>query len=116
MAAAVSLDPAAKQLLQGFGFTPEQKREVWEAWKHRPDRCELLAQQARARGRRDGTTGAGLLLTMIHRGDHLLEQQSGAQRVTGYRWIRSTHAGRYVRDASGCDLLPIGYEEPIERL
>jgi hypothetical protein len=36
---------------------------------------------------------------------------SGARR-TGYRLIRGTHGGQYVRDPAGTDILPAGVSVP----
>lgn len=33
---------------------------------------------------------------------------------TGYKFIRGTHSGKYVRDPEGYDRLPPGYEPPTE--
>jgi peptidoglycan/xylan/chitin deacetylase (PgdA/CDA1 family) len=106
------LTPADKALLASFGLTEAQKARVWAAWQASPDGLELVALRAREEGKRGGTSGAGLLLHMIARGDHLLEQNPNAPRVTGYRFVRSTASGRYVRDPAGTDPLPIGYEAP----
>ena len=36
---------------------------------------------------------------------------SGSRR-TGYRLIRGTHGGQYVRDPAGTDILPAGFSVP----
>jgi hypothetical protein len=103
---------ADKALLASFGLTDRQKQRVWDAWKQAPDGTELCALRARAEGKRNGNTGAGLFLMMLGRGDHLFEADPNRPHITGYRWIRSTHSGRYVRDPNGTDPLPLGYEAP----
>lgn len=100
----------AKRLLAEFGFTPPQKRELWEAFKRNPDGVERCAQRARAIGSRDGTRGTGLLLAMVRGGDHLVEIDRNAQRVTGWRFVRGSHSGSYVEDPNGVDKLPAGYD------
>lgn len=37
---------------------------------------------------------------------------AGAGRITGYRLVRGTHGGTYVRDPNGTDILPLGHEPP----
>jgi hypothetical protein len=37
------------------------------------------------------------------------------QRRTGFRWVRGTHGGRFVRDPDGTDVLPPGYEAPPQQ-
>jgi hypothetical protein len=101
--------PAVLELLASFGFNQPQKREVWTAYLEQPDALELLAQRARAYGRREGTTGAGLLLAMIRRGDLELESNPHAARVTGWRMVRGTHGVSYKHDAAGVDPLPANY-------
>jgi hypothetical protein len=101
--------PAVLELLASLGFTQPQKREVWTAYLEQPGALELLAQRARSVGRREGTSGAGLLLSMIRAGDHELELAPLAPRVTGWRFVRSIASGRYVRDPAGVDPLPAGY-------
>jgi hypothetical protein len=38
--------------------------------------------------------------------------RAGGERSTGYRFVRGTHAGRYVRDPNGTDIIPASYEIP----
>jgi hypothetical protein len=38
--------------------------------------------------------------------------RAGAGRRTGFRFVRGTHGGRYVRDPEGMDIIPPGWEEP----
>ncbi len=38
-----------------------------------------------------------------------------AERKTGFRFVRGTHSGSYVRDPEGTDPLPPGVEPPPER-
>jgi hypothetical protein len=97
------------ELLRSFEFRRRQKREVWDAYLQDPEGLERCAQRARAEGRRSGTTGAGLLLTMIRRGEHRLRFDPAAPRVTGWRFQRGTHSGTYVPDPEGVDPLPAGY-------
>lgn len=112
-AAVEGLDQDSRRLLASFDFTAAQKREVWEAFKLNPDGVERCALQAKAYSQREGTSnGAGLLLTMLRRNDHLLEANPTAQRVTGWRWVAGAGhaAGSYVEDPHGVDLLPPGYD------
>jgi hypothetical protein len=50
------------------------------------------------------------------RADHLRDYLDGNVRAgvrrTGYRFVRGTHGGTYVRDPEGCDILPAGYSIP----
>jgi hypothetical protein len=109
-AADESLKELAHRLLAPFQFTAAQKREVWEALKASPDGVERCALQAKAYAQRDGTSGAGLLLTMIRRNDHLIEADPDVLRPTGWRYVRGTHSGTFVPDPSGTDPLPAGYD------
>lgn len=38
--------------------------------------------------------------------------EAGRRRRTGYRLVRGTHSGTYVRDPQGTDILPSGYQTP----
>ena len=38
--------------------------------------------------------------------------RAGGARRTGYRFVRGTHSGSYVRDPQGNDILPAGYSVP----
>ncbi|MDH4178396.1 MAG: hypothetical protein OEW31_05000 [Thermoleophilia bacterium] len=38
--------------------------------------------------------------------------RAGGERRTGYRFVRGTQSGRYVRDPGGTDVLPAGYQIP----
>jgi len=38
--------------------------------------------------------------------------RAGGARRTGYRFVRGTHGGSYVRDPDGTDILPAGYSVP----
>lgn len=99
-------------MLAPFGFTERQKREVWEAFKENPDGMERCALTAKAVAQREGRNGGGLLLTMIRRGDHLLEAKPETRMPTGWRWVRGDGgaAGTYVEDPEGTDRLPPGYD------
>jgi hypothetical protein len=99
----------ARRILGPFGFTRRQKREVWEAFVAHPAGVGRCAERAKATGERTGTTGAGLLLTMIRAGEHRLDPHPARARVTGWRFVRGTHSGTYVPDPAGTDLLPDGY-------
>jgi hypothetical protein len=105
----VKLEPETRDLLQSFKLRPRQKARVWDAYLENPEGLERVALQAQGIGNENGNTGAGLLLTMIERGDHLSEATRGGRRVTGWRFIRGTHSGSYVRDKRGTDPLPQGY-------
>ena len=37
------------------------------------------------------------------------------QRRTGFRFVRGSHGGTFVRDPDGTDVLPPGHEPPPER-
>jgi hypothetical protein len=104
-----TLDPQTLELLRSFGFSRRQKREVWDAFLEDPDGFERCALNARVYGKREGTTGAGLLLTMIRRDDHRLKIDKTARRVTGWRWVHTLQAGTYLEDPLGTDPLPPGY-------
>lgn len=99
-----------KGLLSGFGFSRALKREVYAAWLEAPDGVRRCALRARAAGERDGTTGAGLLVTMLRAGEHRLTANPSAQRVTGWRFVRGSHGGTYVEDPKGTDRLPPAYD------
>ena len=47
--------------------------------------------------------------------DRLWRGRENAERRTGFRFVRGTHGGSYVRDPAGTDLLPPGVEPPPER-
>lgn len=104
------LTQAQCDLLSSFRLTRQQKAEVWAAWLASPDGTERCCLQAQAEGARRGNTGAGLLLTVLRRGDHLADRSEVGRRVTGWKWVRGTHSGTYVRDPSGTDPLPAGYD------
>lgn len=38
--------------------------------------------------------------------------RAGGARRTGYRFVRGSHGGGYVRDPQGTDILPAGYSVP----
>jgi len=106
----VELDPAFRQLLQSFGLRPRQKRLVYDALLENADGLEDCALRAQAIGNRNGNPGTGLLLTMIRDGEHLRTFDPNARRITGWRFVRGTHSGSYVRDKLGTDLLPEGHQ------
>lgn len=49
---------------------------------------------------------------MVRRGDHLIEADPTAERITGWRWVTGIGhaAGTYVEDPEGTDKLPPGYD------
>lgn len=102
----------ARRLLAPFKFHASQKREVFAAFKANPDGVERCALRAKAAGQRSGTTGAGLLLSMIRFGEHELEPNPDAQRPTGWRWVRGDGgaSGTFIEDPEGVDKLPPGYD------
>ena len=106
------LSKADRDLLASFALSPRQKVEVWAAWEESPEGVELCAIRARSEGRRNGNKGAGLLLAMIRRKDHLDAPDASEPRYTGYRWVRGTHSGHYVRDPHGTDLIMDGWQAP----
>lgn len=44
------------------------------------------------------------------------QERETPQRRTGFRFVRGTHGGSYVRDPAGTDILPPGVEPPPERV
>jgi hypothetical protein len=106
------LQEEAKRLLGPFGFTDVQKREMWVAFQANPEGVERCALTAKAFSQRQGRNGGGLLLTMVRRGDHLLEAKPETKMPTGWRWVRgeSGAAGTFVEDPEGTDRLPPGYD------
>ena len=85
---------------------------MWDAFQANPEGVERCALLARAKASRSGTAPAGLLLTMIRAGEHLLEAKPDTAIPTGWRWVRgdSGAAGTYVEDPNGVDQLPPGYD------
>jgi hypothetical protein len=104
------LNQEAHRLLAPFGFVKRNKREMWEAFKANPEGVERCALLAKAKAQREGRSGAGLLLTMIRAGEHLVEVELEAPMPTGWRWVRSEQSGTYVQDPEGTDRLPPGYD------
>jgi hypothetical protein len=102
----------ATRLLGPFKFHASQKREMFAAFKAHPEGVERCALRAKAAGSRSGTTGAGLLLSMVRSGEHELEPDLTAQRPTGWRWVRGDGgaSGTYVEDEAGVDRLPASYD------
>jgi hypothetical protein len=39
--------------------------------------------------------------------------RAGRARRTGYRFVRGTHGGTYVRDPNGIDIMPAFHEAPV---
>lgn len=107
-----NLNQEAHRLLAPFGFVKRNKREVWEAFKANPEGVERCALLAKAKAQRDGHSAAGLLLTMIRAGEHLLEAKPDTPMPTGWRWVRGADgaSGTYVEDPEGTDRLPPGYD------
>lgn len=98
-----------RNLLRSFRLTSAQKREVWDAWQCAETGVERCALQASAYGQRHNNTGAGVLLSMIRRGEHLHVPDRSARRITGWRFSRGSHSATYVPDPRGTDPLPAGY-------
>ena len=48
----------------------------------------------------------GVIEERLWRGRNLTE------RVTGFRFVRGTHSGMFVRDPTGTDVIPPGVEVP----
>ncbi len=86
-------DESALELLRSFQLHGAARVEVRDAWLASPDGTRRCAQEARAYGARHGNSGAGLLLTMIRRGDHLQDSLP-----------------------AGTDVLPLGYNAAREAL
>lgn len=105
-----SLAQQAQQLLEPFRIAQANKREVWNAYRENPGGVERCAARASSKGRQSGTTGAGLLVGMIREGEHLIEPDTTARPVTGWRFVRGSHSGTYVQDPHGTDPLPPGYD------
>jgi hypothetical protein len=40
--------------------------------------------------------------------------RAGGARRTGYKFVRGTHSGHFVRDPNGTDILPSGFEVPAK--
>lgn len=107
-----NLTVAQAELLKSFRLTDAQRYEVWADWQINPDGVERCALEAKAFTKHEPGTGAGLFLTMLRRGDHLhrvSDPHEPRQRITGWRWVRGSHSGTYVRDKQGTDALPPGY-------
>jgi hypothetical protein len=100
----------ARRLLADFAFTGMQKRELWDAFLASPEGLERCALRAKAVGKREGRPAAGLLLSMVRAGEHLLEEDPSALRPTGWRRVRGSHGDNYVRDPEGIDPLPPGFD------
>jgi hypothetical protein len=87
-----------------FKFTDRQWEEVWEAFQAEPDSCERLALRAMS-----GQNPVALFLSELRAGAHL-EPEHVPVRYTGWRFVRGSHGGSYVRDPRGLDRLPAGYD------
>jgi hypothetical protein len=107
-----TLKQEGERLLGPFRFVERNKREVWEAFKANPDGVERCALLAKAKAQRAGVSGAGLLLTMIRSGEHLLEPDLSVKSPTGWRWVTGEGhaAGTFVEDPNGTDRLPAAYD------
>ncbi len=98
----------ARDCLSPLGLTPTQKREAWREFHSCPDGVERIALAALA-----GDRPAALFLDKLRRGEHELEPHRPT-RFTGWRFVRGSHSGTYVRDPRGTDRLPEGYvAEPL---
>ena len=104
------LDPEIRDLLASFKLRRAGKLKVWQALLDSPEGLIRCAREAQLYAARNGGTGAGLLVTMIDRDEHLASLDPNAPRITGYTFKRGTHSGSYVRDRFGTDPLPAGYE------
>lgn len=47
--------------------------------------------------------------------ERLWRGRDRTDRVTGFRFVRGSHSGRYVRDPEGTDVIPPGVEVPPEQ-
>jgi hypothetical protein len=103
------LDQLAAEL-QNFAFSSSQLHEIWQAHLAAPEGVQRCARQAQAYGAARGNNGAGLLLTMLRRGDHLHQPDPAQPRITGWRFVRGTHSGTYIEHPEGTDELPPRYD------
>lgn len=102
-------DPAA--LIASFGLTAIQSRQAAAAAEAAPNGFLVVARKCRAYGTANGTTGAGLLMHLLGRGEHfdvelqLLEDAAPVppKRKTGKRFVRGTHWRGLIGDPDGTD-------------
>ena len=96
-----------EKLLAPLHLTAGQHALALAAWKENPEGVERCATDALATGRAPGA----LFATMIASGEHKREPNgTSGKRITGWRWVRGSHSGRYVEDPKGTDNPPPGYD------
>lgn len=105
----MKVDPETKALLASFNLEDKGKGEVWDAFLENPEGLIRAAKEARSIGDRNGNAAAGLLISMVRRGDHKAKHDPKRRRITGWRWVRGTHSATYLPDPHGTDPLPEGY-------
>lgn len=103
------LDADDQALLRSFNLSTRGRSKVGDALALSPEGTLRCAREAALYASRHGGTGAGLLVTMLERDEHLQDSQTPQRRPTGWRFVRGTHSGTYVRDRKGTDPLPAGY-------
>ena len=106
-------------LLDAFGLTAGQRREVDAARADAPEGLLVVARESRRYGAKRGNSGAGLLMHRIKRGDHYeaelaLEPEAERARITGWRYVRGSHGSTYLQDPEGTDVPPPWWGVPME--
>lgn len=80
------------------------RRELTQAWGESPD--GVLREAAVAQ---PGSVDPGaVLIARVRKGCHL--EPDPPAGATGWRFVRGTHSGTYVRDPLGMDVVPEGYD------
>lgn len=92
----------AEALFADLGLRGEALRLGWVAFEENAEGTIQLALSSF-----EGQNPAGVFEFRRRRGDH---QVAGGQRRTGWRFVRGTHGGTYVRDPRGVDTPPPGYD------
>jgi hypothetical protein len=108
------LSQVEQALINSFGLTDAQRATIDGAFHDAPQGLIVVALACRSYGHQRGTTGAGLLMNRVGKGEHFDEElklnpEPKRPRVTGWRYARGSHSGTYVHDPSGTDVPPHGY-------